>query len=61
MSNIAVGLGLSANGLAKICDRLLIPYPTRGYWAKVYAGKDHAADAAAAGARRCPRRGDHHS
>jgi AcrR family transcriptional regulator len=40
MSNVAVGLGLSANGLAKICDRLLIPYPTRGYWAKVYAGKD---------------------
>lgn len=40
MSNAAVGLGLSANGLAKICDRLLIPYPTRGYWAKVYAGKD---------------------
>ena len=40
MSNVAVGLGMSANGLAKICDRLLIPYPTRGYWAKVYAGKD---------------------
>lgn len=40
MSNAAIGLGMSANGLAKICDRLLIPYPTRGYWAKVYAGKD---------------------
>lgn len=40
MSSAALGLGLSANGLAKICDRLLIPYPTRGYWAKVYAGKD---------------------
>ena len=40
MSNVAIGLGMSANGLAKICDRLLIPYPTRGYWAKVYAGKD---------------------
>ncbi|MDM7956984.1 TetR/AcrR family transcriptional regulator [Blastomonas sp.] len=40
MSNVAVSLGMSANGLAKICDRLLIPYPTRGYWAKVYAGKD---------------------
>lgn len=40
MSTIALELGLSGNGLAKICDRLLVPYPTRGYWAKVYAGKD---------------------
>lgn len=42
MTAIAAGFGLSANGLAKICDRMLIPYPTRGYWAKVYAGKDEA-------------------
>ena len=40
MTAIALELGLSGNGLAKICDRLLVPYPTRGYWAKVYAGKD---------------------
>ena len=40
MTTIAKELGLSGNGLAKICDRLLVPYPTRGYWAKVYAGKD---------------------
>lgn len=40
MSSAAAELGLSGNGLAKICDRLLIPYPTRGYWAKVYAGRD---------------------
>ncbi|KQT35335.1 hypothetical protein ASG29_04365 [Sphingomonas sp. Leaf412] len=40
MSTAAADLGLSGNGLAKICDRLLIPYPTRGYWAKVYAGRD---------------------
>ncbi|QNA85662.1 TetR/AcrR family transcriptional regulator [Sphingomonas sp. So64.6b] len=42
MTTIASELGLSGNGLAKICDRLLVPYPTRGYWAKVYAGKDEA-------------------
>lgn len=40
MSTAATDVGLSGNGLAKICDRLLIPYPTRGYWAKVYAGRD---------------------
>ena len=26
--------GISRNGLAKICDRLMIPYAGRGYWAK---------------------------
>ncbi|MEH3101391.1 TetR/AcrR family transcriptional regulator [Sphingomonas adhaesiva] len=40
MSSAAAELGLTGNGLAKVCDRLLIPYPTRGYWAKVYAGRD---------------------
>ena len=44
MTTIAAELGLSGNGLAKICDRLLVPYPTRGYWAKVYAGKDEPQD-----------------
>jgi AcrR family transcriptional regulator len=34
MRTAARRLGLSATGLAKICDRLLVPYPTRGYWAK---------------------------
>ena len=34
MSQAAESLGLSPNGLAKICDRLLIPYPTRGHWTK---------------------------
>ena len=32
MKAAAERLGLSANGLAKICDRLLTPYPTRGFW-----------------------------
>jgi AcrR family transcriptional regulator len=31
---VAEDWGLSPNGLAKICDRLLIPYPGRGYWTK---------------------------
>jgi AcrR family transcriptional regulator len=31
---LAAEFGLSGNGLAKICDRLLIPHPPRGYWSK---------------------------
>lgn len=34
MKSAAEGLGLSPNGLAKICDRLLTPYPSRGYWSR---------------------------
>lgn len=34
---LAKDFGLSANGLAKICDRLLVPHPPRGYW----SGGDH--------------------
>jgi AcrR family transcriptional regulator len=29
---VAGGIGLSANGLAKLCDRLDIPRPRRSYW-----------------------------
>jgi AcrR family transcriptional regulator len=32
MTVVAQDLNLSRNGLAKICDRLLIPYPGRGFW-----------------------------
>lgn len=39
MSGVARELSLSSNGLSKICDRLLIPYPGRGYWAKASAGR----------------------
>lgn len=39
MSAVARELSLSSNGLSKICDRLLIPYPGRGYWAKAAAGR----------------------
>jgi AcrR family transcriptional regulator len=37
LAAIAQDLSLSRNGLAKICDRLLIPYPGRGYWSKAEA------------------------
>jgi AcrR family transcriptional regulator len=36
---VAKEVGLSSNALAKICNRLLVPYPTRGYWVQVAAGK----------------------
>lgn len=39
LSAVAAELGVSASGLAKICDRTAIPYPTRGHWAKVRAGR----------------------
>lgn len=39
MSRLAEQYGISGNGLAKICDRLKVPYPPRGYWAKKAAGK----------------------
>lgn len=39
MSRLAVQYGISGNGLAKICERLNVPYPPRGYWAKKEAGK----------------------
>lgn len=34
MSAVAKEVGLSGNALAKICNRLLVPYPSRGYWTK---------------------------
>ncbi|MGA0602398.1 TetR/AcrR family transcriptional regulator [Caulobacter sp. KR2-114] len=34
MAAAAAGLGLSLNGLAKICDRVMVPYPGRGYWGR---------------------------
>lgn len=33
MSRLSERFGLSGNGLAKICRRLDVPYPPRGYWA----------------------------
>jgi len=39
MMHAASKYGLSGNGLAKICRRLDVPYPSRGWWAKKAAGK----------------------
>lgn len=39
MSRLGTELGITGNGLSKICDRLKVPYPPRGYWAKKEAGK----------------------
>lgn len=36
---VAPRYGLSDVGLAKICRALVIPLPSRGYWAKIKAGK----------------------
>jgi hypothetical protein len=39
MSRLGEEYGVSGNGLKKICERLNVPYPPRGYWAKLSAGK----------------------
>lgn len=39
LSAVAGELGVSGNALAKICNRLLIPYPPRGYWTKRVPGR----------------------
>lgn len=39
VSAVAPRYGLSDVGLAKLCSKLSIPLPMRGYWAKVRAGK----------------------
>ena len=39
MSRLAREYGVSGKGVAKICDRLGVPYPPRGYWARTDTGK----------------------
>ena len=39
MMHVAEEFGLSGPGLAKLCERLGIPTPSRGHWAKLRAGK----------------------
>lgn len=41
LSAVAARLGMSANGVAKLCDRLAIPRPARSYWTKT--GRDRHA------------------
>ena len=38
MSRLAPEYGLSGNGLKKICKKLNVPVPPRGYWAKIKYG-----------------------
>ena len=40
MQTLAAKYGLSDRGLAKICHRLEIPVPGRGYWAKKAVGQE---------------------
>lgn len=39
MIRLAEEFGVTGSGLAKVCDRLNVPYPPRGHWAKKEAGK----------------------
>ena len=39
MTKLAQRYGLSDRGLAKICTRMGIPVPGRGYWARVQSGQ----------------------
>lgn len=39
MSRLGQQYGISGNGLKKVCNRLNVPCPPRGYWAKLAAGK----------------------
>lgn len=39
MSTVAPKLGMSDRGVAKICERLKVPRPPRGYWQKKMAGQ----------------------
>ena len=39
MSRLGTQYGISGNGLKKICVRLNVPYPPRGYWANLAAAK----------------------
>ena len=32
LKHLAQDLSISGNALAKICDRMLVPHPSRGYW-----------------------------
>jgi hypothetical protein len=38
MSRLAREYGISGKGLAKICKKLNVPVPPRGYWAKIRSG-----------------------
>jgi hypothetical protein len=39
LTRLAAEFGITGNGLAKVCDRLDVPYPPRCCWSKKEAGK----------------------
>ncbi len=39
MMNLAEEFGISGRGLAKLCERLKVPVPPRGYWRKFSLGQ----------------------
>ena len=39
MTKVAATYGITGTGLKKICDKLDVPVPPRGHWAKLAAGK----------------------
>lgn len=39
MMKLAEEFGISGRGLAKLCERLKVPVPSRGYWRKVSLGQ----------------------
>ena len=51
MSRLAQTYCISGNGLAKICRRMNVPYPPRGYWAKKAAEKSASSSATLATVR----------
>lgn len=42
MSKLAKDYGISDVGLKKICKKLNVPTPPRGYWARIYGGQNAA-------------------
>lgn len=39
MTKVAVRYGVSSSFLARVCERLNVPRPPRGYWAQLEVGK----------------------
>jgi hypothetical protein len=39
LSFVANKVGVSAHALARICNRLLVPYPSRGHWKEFSGGR----------------------
>lgn len=42
MTKVAARYGVSSSFLARVCERLNVPRPSRGYWAQLEVGKASA-------------------